>query len=805
MSTSPAVSIIIPTYNDEAWIAEALESCVQQTLAEIEVICVDDASTDSTAAVIESFCARDPRVRLIQLETNGSAFQARRVGIEAAAAPYTLFLDGDDELTPDAARLALERATETAADVVGFGTDVVMPVGARPPAFERGLQPAHAELSGAAILETLFPVGKPAHGHIWGYLFRTELLRSAYAGLASDAHVPRANDLPIIFLALAHASSFASVRDRLYRYHYRRGKSGNRVTSIDEFAFYLGAVDSIELIEPQIRQIAVRPAGPASALDSYESARLSLISGVLRYCAGALGRGLQEEGLELLRNRVGDADIVRASALFYPDALSLITRADTRPPARDRDVRHVLLVAGDLLTGGVQSVAASQARYLVDRGFTVTIAVHHAGEPVYPLPQGVAVVEIEGETLAERLDSWNGICRGSGADVIIDHHIFYTRTWPFFALMAHTAGIPTIGWLHSFALRPLLADNSNTSFLVENLPLLEMVVTLSATDVAFWKLRGIDRVVWLPNPPSPLQREIPAHPEPKQRTTGPFKLVWWGRLHQSVKQVRTLIPLTAVLRAQGIDVELTIIGPDTKDLTAAQLRSDAVTRGVADIVHLPGALHGQELVSALSGADLYVSTSVIEGYLFALVEAQAVGLPVAMYELPWLAPVDGNGGVLAVPQGDVHALAGEIAALSVDPDRYAAMSAASLAAAERATSFDYAELYVRLLSGSLPAEFSPDPSTSHVKLLFQWMTFYAERNARSSAGRRKQVVGLKRQVSALEGDAVTLRRQLRSARRKVAAQQRTLSDLQKELTQSTSQQRRPGLLRRLLAAFSNGS
>lgn len=830
MSTSPAVSIIIPTYNAEAWISAALESCVQQTLAEIEIICVDDASTDETAAVIEGFCARDSRVRLLRLQENCSAFQARRVGVEAATAPYILFLDGDDELTSDTARIALERAAETAADVVGFGVEVVMPAGARPPAFEAALQPTHDELSGAAILESLFPVGEPVHGHIWGYLFRTELVRSVYAGFAPEVRLYRTNDLPITFLALAQASSYASVRDRLYRHHDRRGRSDDRATSVDEFAFSLGAVDSMDLIEPEVRRLTTRPAGTTSALDCFSSARLSIIGGLLNYCLGAFDSTLQDVCLARMRERVGDVDLLRACAASAPKALGMLVRSAQHQPMDRSHVRHVLLIAGDLLTGGVQSVTASQARYLVDAGFTVTIAVHHSGDSVYTLPSGVAVVQIEGEKLAARLESWNDICRETGADVIIDHHILYMRDWPFLALMARTQGIPTIGWLHSFALRPLLDDNTTNSFLVENLPLLDTVVTLSPTDVAYWKLRGVDRVVWLPNPPSPLQREIPARIEPKQRATAPFKLVWWGRLHQSVKQVRTLIPLAAALRARGIDAELTIIGPDTKDLTADQLHSDAVTHGVADIVHLPGALHGEELISALSEADLYVSTGVIEGYLFALVEAQAIGLPVAMFELPWLTPLVGNKGVIAVPQDDLQALARVIADLSADPDRYSAMSVASLAAARRALSFDYPLLYAQLLSGDLDAEYSPDPSASHVELLFSWVTFYAERNARRRAGQRTQVTRLERQitkfeekitsleteaaadrrqlgikVTALETEADALRKKLRIARRRVVAQEQTISDLQGGLSPGDSPRVRPGLLRRLLDALSNGS
>ena len=92
MSSSPRVSIIIPLFNDEDFVATALQSCLAQTLVDIEIICVDDASTDATVEIVEEIRRRDARVRLIRQPENRSAFQARRVGIEAANAPYILCL-----------------------------------------------------------------------------------------------------------------------------------------------------------------------------------------------------------------------------------------------------------------------------------------------------------------------------------------------------------------------------------------------------------------------------------------------------------------------------------------------------------------------------------------------------------------------------------------------------------------------------------------------------------------------------------------------------------------------------------------
>lgn len=786
MLTVPAVSIIIPTHNDEEWITAALESCIQQTFGSLEIICVDDASTDGTREVIERFIARDSRVRLLAQDVNGSAFEARRRGAEAASAQYVLFMDSDDELAPRTAEATIARARESGADVVGFGVEVVNALGGRTPNFEKHIQPQHRWLTEADILPGLFPPGKPAHGHIWGYLFRTELVRHAYAQIPVGQYVPRANDLPIAFLALAYASSYASIPDRLYRYFFRRGSSGHAVTTTDEFAFYLGAINSIELIADAVQQLPAGTERATAASASYDSARLSIIGNVLGACVDVADRALQADCLAMIRGVVSETDIVRATVRFVPEAMELLAR-DARDAAQPRSqVRSVVLSTADLRTGGVQGVVVSQAQALLDAGIAVTIATHRDEESVYDLPSGVRIVRVEGNTLGERVDAWLDICREAGADLVLDHHVLYNRVWPAFVLGARSIDVPTIGFLHSFALRPVRDDNDLLSFLVRYLPLLDTVSTLSSTDVAFWKLRGIQHVVKLPHPPSPMLRDLARDGEPKAPPVGPLKLVWWGRLQQSTKQVRSLILIAAELRRIGVDFDLTIIGPDTTDLSAERLLHDAEKHGVADVLTMPGALHGDALRQAVSHAHLYVSASLIEGSPLTLVEAQAMGLPVAMFDLPWLENLVENEGVLVAKQGDVRDLAQQIATLASDPELYVKTSSASLEAARRATDFDFGELYAMLLEGTLPASFSPEPTTEDAKLLLEWTAFYTEANSAKHRRQNVERLALRDEVRGLrrgstQAEIASLRKQVKVMRTRFLAQRDRTADLKRAL------------------------
>jgi glycosyltransferase involved in cell wall biosynthesis len=106
---NPQVSVIIPCYNAEAFIGATLKSVFDQTWPEIEVIVVDDGSTDGSVASVET--CNDKRVRLIQ-QSNSGASMARNRGLEASTGEFIQFLDADDIIDPDKIALQMSRLTE---------------------------------------------------------------------------------------------------------------------------------------------------------------------------------------------------------------------------------------------------------------------------------------------------------------------------------------------------------------------------------------------------------------------------------------------------------------------------------------------------------------------------------------------------------------------------------------------------------------------------------------------------------------------------------------------------------------------
>lgn len=119
---SPLISIIVPVYNVEPYLRRCLDSLVNQTLSDIEIVCVDDGSTDASPAILQEYAAQDERIRIIT-QKNAGLSAARNAGLRVASGEFIAFVDSDDYVAPHTYELAL-RYMEPGVDYVCFGVQV---------------------------------------------------------------------------------------------------------------------------------------------------------------------------------------------------------------------------------------------------------------------------------------------------------------------------------------------------------------------------------------------------------------------------------------------------------------------------------------------------------------------------------------------------------------------------------------------------------------------------------------------------------------------------------------------------------
>ena len=121
----PEVSVIVLAYNTEPYIARCLDSLVSQTMEDIEIIVVDDCSTDGTPAILEGYASKDSRIRVIPHDRNRGSLWGRKTGVDASSGDYIMFVDGDDAVERNCCERLYEVAREQDSDLVICGYTLI--------------------------------------------------------------------------------------------------------------------------------------------------------------------------------------------------------------------------------------------------------------------------------------------------------------------------------------------------------------------------------------------------------------------------------------------------------------------------------------------------------------------------------------------------------------------------------------------------------------------------------------------------------------------------------------------------------
>ena len=237
----PKFSVLIAAYNVEKYLPACLASVSGQTYPDFEAIVVDDASTDATPFLIGKACKADRRLSCVTHQRNRGLHLTRKTGVERANGDYVIFLDGDDELAPDALELLAARLEQSPVDILHFGMTVVSENGLAPEAAKamEGSTNSRAErLEGADILRRIY---SEAEGFTLDWrttqrVYRADLAKYAFASMTSS-RLERAEDSYETFVLAALAQSHESADDvHALLYHFGAGVTGTSTIDASTFS-----------------------------------------------------------------------------------------------------------------------------------------------------------------------------------------------------------------------------------------------------------------------------------------------------------------------------------------------------------------------------------------------------------------------------------------------------------------------------------------------------------------------------------------------------------------------------------------
>ncbi len=235
----PRISVIVPVHNTSRYLEQCMNTLVNQTFRDLEIICVNDGSTDGSLDILKEFERSDKRVVLVNRETaSGSAALPRNIGLKRAKGKYVIFLDSDDYFAEIMLEKLYGHAEKTRADLVMCDnytvSSVTDKIQDRDTELHSRYLPAKDVFSYQDIPDTIFQISNAA---VWHKLILREMIERYQ--LEFQVGVPSLDDIYFVNILLVRAKRISVIRDRLV--YYRVVRPDAQTTSIErhkESIFY---------------------------------------------------------------------------------------------------------------------------------------------------------------------------------------------------------------------------------------------------------------------------------------------------------------------------------------------------------------------------------------------------------------------------------------------------------------------------------------------------------------------------------------------------------------------------------------
>ena len=237
MNNDPLISIIIPCFNAEKTLEKCLESVVQQSYANLEIIIIDDGSTDETSLIYNKFQSNDERILVLKQQNSGVS-KARNTGVKAATGDYICFVDSDDWAE-------LNYCSELYSLLVGENADISIVEASYED--ENGNVLCSKPISDEKIFDgnralVLLLEDQEIQSHPWGKLFKADLLRNVHF----PENLKCFEDYSTLFKIFNKAVKVVKSNEKLYHYIQREDSLSHNLSPATAYQFFLAIMEVFE-------------------------------------------------------------------------------------------------------------------------------------------------------------------------------------------------------------------------------------------------------------------------------------------------------------------------------------------------------------------------------------------------------------------------------------------------------------------------------------------------------------------------------------------------------------------------------
>ena len=223
---APLFSIIVPVYKVEAYLAECLDSILNQTYTDFEVICVNDCSPDKSGDILASYAQRDSRITIVNHEVNQGLSAARNTGVAHAKGDYIYYIDSDDTIALNTLEVLEWQIRCTRADIVVFGIKDMIDAPADP-WFDKVSSPRTIWHSPFIPYALFYEQG--SYPFVWRNIYRRSMLVNNNVTFPQDLRY--GEDVVYQMMVFPHAHRIQFISDKLYNYRRLRKDSLTRTAN----------------------------------------------------------------------------------------------------------------------------------------------------------------------------------------------------------------------------------------------------------------------------------------------------------------------------------------------------------------------------------------------------------------------------------------------------------------------------------------------------------------------------------------------------------------------------------------------
>lgn len=733
------VSIIVPVYNTAAYLNDCLNSLVEQTLPEIEIIVVDDCSTDGSAELVQKFERSDPRVKAIFHAHNMAAGQCRKDGMLKATGRYVMFVDGDDMLERTACEKLYARMERSQVDMIQFGTHVLAAPHVEPArveSVEKMLKPHKGMLRSRNMLDLCF-VSRRFGFQIWNKIYRRTLCQQAFSHFP-DGYFPKAQDLFAFYLLAYFARSYEGLVEEVYYiYRFGYGVTGQEFLSRASIERYAQQA----LVSDGLRAFIDKQQSWTRCYNSFQRCDDQLFRDAFVQVTKCAPKQDLSFACEMMCKYWGTdrfvSEIERTQFYnqgYWAKYLGGLAAFQAKP----RQVKCIGTFYHRLSNGGAQRVMAMLATLWTEMGYQVIIFTDApASAQDYPVAKGVirkVLPSAEKDCRADRMQMIKRYIDMYQIDMFVYHAwVAPSLFWDMLAIKS--MGVPF--YVHTHNIFSMLFCSSIQSTLVKLADVYAMadgVLVLSKTDETYWQHFN-SRVFRVTNPLHFDCARTPAN------TLSSKTVLWIGRIAKEKNPVQAVEVMSIVLKAVP-DARMMFVGSGDANLERAA-KQKCAEKGIEDSIQFCG--FQEDVAPFYEQGDVFLMTSSYEGAPLTLAEAQAHGIPCVSYDMPYLSILENKRGCLIVDQHDVRGAAQAVIRLLEDEGLRKKIGAEAKQNACQMYNIDYRDMWYKIIHSAEEVRvdlIQDDMDKLMLKTMLQHYNagYLSSGNQRTSAEKQLEVV-----------------------------------------------------------------